>query len=303
MGYSPGLQNSYDNIKYDNLSREQDARLRVSESDEVEMSNLDIVYASNIYDLKNIFSLVYESYLKRGLVPYEKDHGMLFSVYSLLPGTVHAVASHHQKAVSNLTGIQSSEEFGLPMDALYRHELDMLRDRGRNIVEISSLATSCRYRSRKIFLYQIQAIYWYCLHNGVDDICIMVHPRHKKYYTKLFPFEEFGPERYYSKVDAPAVGLRANVYRSLQYMMEICNRLPSKIPLYDYIYKLTSNTYKRYKDYRQSDSLQLMLLHNNLSGKTVKHFLNLEPGIIKGLSNVQLSFLQKVYPDLALEYS
>ncbi len=303
MGHLPDLQNSYDNIKYDTLNSDQDARLRVSGFNEIEMSSLDIKYASCTYDLEKIFSLVYESYLKRGLVPEEKDHGMLFSVYSLLPGTVHAVASDHQKAVSNLTGIQSSEEFGLPMDALYRPELDILRDRGRSIVEISSLATSCQFRNKKIFLYQIQAIYWYCLYHGVDDICIMVHPRHKKFYTKLFPFEAFGPERYYSKVNAPAVGLRANVYKSLQCMMDLCNRLPSKIPLYDYIYKLTSNTYKRYKEYRQAGNFQLMLLHNNLSGKAVNYFLNLEPGIVKGFNNSQLSFLQKVYPELALENS
>ncbi len=42
--------------------------------------------------------------------------------------------------ISTLTQIFDSELFGLPMDVLYKGELDTLRGQGRNITELSALA-------------------------------------------------------------------------------------------------------------------------------------------------------------------
>ncbi len=299
MNYAEEIDQA-DNSQHDVPDRDQSAKIRNFGLNELRPGSLDLSYASSADELKKSFSLVYESYLKRGLVPTAKSHKMLFSIYSLLPGTVHAVAKHKENAVSNLTGIPNTEEFGLPMDALYKSELDRLRDLGRNIVELSSLATMCEYRGKNLFLYQIQAMYWYFIYKGVDDICIMVHPRHKKYYKKLFPFEDMGPVRHYPKVNAPAVGLRGNLYRSLESMMALSKKFPFNIPLYRYINNLINNTYKRYRQYRNNGNFQLMLLHNNLSGNAIKYFMRLEPGIARGLNHAQLKCLGRVNPDLML---
>jgi len=266
----------------------------------IKLDKLSFRRAASRSELEQAFSLVYESYRKKGFVPEKKDHGMFFSLYSLLPGTIHVMIRVHQEIVSNLSAVPSSKCFGLPMDAIYKDELDQLRSQGRKVVELSALATSGKHRRQNIFLYQIQALYWYFIYQGVDDICVTVNPRHKDYYMHMFPFEEIGPVRHYDRVNAPAVGLRARVYESLECMIRIGNDLDLDRPFYRYLYELAGETSRIKKEIcLGSGGMQLVLMRNGVNSEALRYFLNLDPDILQGLSRAQLDILEKFSPGLS----
>lgn len=266
----------------------------------VKMESMTYRLAEDKKELEQGFSLVYDSYQKKGFVPKEKPHGMLFSIYSLLPGTLHAMTRTSQGITSNLTAIPCSQQFGLPMDTIYKPELDRLRARGRKIVELSALATSKTHRCKNVFQYQIQALYWHCFYRGVNDICVTINPRHKDYYMCLFPFQELGPARYYPQVNAPAVALRCIVSKAQERMREISASIKLEKPLYRFFFDLFHGKNRNNEIRLGSGDFQLLLLSNRLTNNNFEYFLGLEPGIIQDLTNAQIHALQKIYPKVSM---
>lgn len=124
------------------------------------------------------------------------------------------------RVVATLSRIHDSVEFGLPMDCLYQKELDELRASGRAIVECGSLASIASGKNRLAAVELIHSVIMSSLRDGFDDICIIVNPKHVKFYQRLYPCEVFGPERHYDRVNAPAVPIRLDLHT--------CKRLEKK---------------------------------------------------------------------------
>lgn len=83
---------------------------------------------------------------------------------------------------------------GLPMDALYREDLDRLRSAGKKLCEFCSLAVDPKLGSRStgLLLALFRAAYrcaYYAL--GVDDVCVTLKPSHAGFYKRV-NFERFG---------------------------------------------------------------------------------------------------------------
>ena len=176
--------------------RRRTVRIKRSGLHRTELGDLDrpsLKFAETKEELEQAFSLVYDVYLKKKFIPTPRDHKMLYNMYSRFPDTTHIIAKSYRQVISNLSEIFDSEDFGLPMDAIYRKELDDLRSQGRSLVELSALATPKEHRWKNIFLYLVQVMYWYSVYRGVDDVCITVNARHIRYYMQLFPFEHLGP--------------------------------------------------------------------------------------------------------------
>ena len=260
-------------------------------------------FAETREELEQAFSLVYEVYRKKNFIPNPVPHKMLYNMYSLLPSTKHIIAKSYLTVISNLTEIFDTPQFGLPMDAIYKPELDNLRDKGRSLVELSALATPREHRWKNIFLYLVQLMYWHSVYNGVDDVCITINPRHVRYYMQLFPFEQLGPERHYKRVSAPAIALRGKVKDSMDRMVEICHNLGFDTPLYSYFYRITGITPANDAAYLDSQALQVNVRPKPIKTSIVKYFLNKDKSILNELSDEQKDELQKVYPDLVLEDS
>lgn len=288
----------------DNWDRRQTIRIKRSGLHKSRLHNLDkpaIKFAQTRQELEQSFALVYRVYQKKGFIVGYKKHPLLYNIYSLLPQTAHIIAKSNQRVISNLTEIRDSREFGLPMDVIYKPELDSLRAQNRNIVELSALATPTEHRWQNIFLYLVQVMYWHSIYSGVDDVCIAVNPRQKSYYMHMFPFEEFGPLRHHPRVNAPAVGLRGRVYKSLDRMMRICNALEFDTPLYRYFYEIIAGQHKEEAPVNQASNFQLCIRRNFLPENAVAYFMRLDPTVVQDLSPRQKDVLQQVYPDLSLD--
>jgi hypothetical protein len=86
---------------------------------------------------------------------------------------------------------------GLPADGTYHPQLQVLRDAGRQLAEVTRLAIApAHQRSKIVLLRMFNFVYVYARRvKNCDDLVIEVTPRHAAYYNRLLKFEKFGPER------------------------------------------------------------------------------------------------------------
>jgi hypothetical protein len=212
------------------VDKRRTLRLRRSSLLKLDMEGLDkpsIKIAETLDEYQQAFRLVHNEYSSVGYIPPCPQHPYHYSHYSLLPETCVFLFKTNLTVVATLTEIIDTAQNGLPMDELYRKELDALRNQGRVVVELSAFVTSRTQRMRNIMVYMCNAMFNYSKINKIDDICIMVNPKHVQFYTQMFLFEPYGPERFYEKVQAPAVPLRVD-------MREIENRLRGAYSQYEF---------------------------------------------------------------------
>lgn len=194
--------------------RRRSVRLRRSAMLKANLDAIDrpnIKIAETLDEWAQSFALVYREYLDAGYIGAPHPSGLHFSVFNFLPSTCVFIFRTYLTVISTLTQIFDSEHFGLPMDALYKDELDSLRARGRKITELSALATPKETRWCNLMIFLSKTMFEYSKITQVNDICIMVNPKHVPFYKTMLLFDDFGPERFYAGVGAPAVALRINM--------------------------------------------------------------------------------------------
>jgi hypothetical protein len=281
--------------------RRRTVRIKRSELLNARLDEIDrpaVKIAGDIDEFKQAFSLVHDIYTRMGYLSTPKPHGMLFGIHTLLPETVIFVAKSHLTVISTLTEIFDTELFGLPMDELYRKELDGLRSKGRKIVELSALVTPVDFRWMNVFMYINKLAYLYALDRGVNDFCIVVNPKHVRFYKHILLFEDLGPERYYPRVNAPAVALRIN-------MDCIIEKSKSSYDGFDFDCNVHAYFHGR-AGFRAWEKTPAVLpgegSHENGNSywtpENVKYFLLLEKSIPDGLIRSQKEFLLSSYPGL-----
>jgi hypothetical protein len=129
-------------------------------------------------------------------------------------------------------------DLGLPMDAIYNEELDLLRSQGRKIAEVGGLATNADFRRyrHQIPMLGNKIIFQYATrHIGIDDFVIAINPKHEMFYKYILLFEKIGDLRNYKNVkSAPAVAYRLDLHRAEQRLKEIYDGMPAKVNLYKF---------------------------------------------------------------------
>lgn len=185
-----------------------------------ESKNTDVIYrvARTKEELIQAFSLVYKEYTKRGFIPNYYKSKMRLSLYNALPSTTTFVAKKGRKVVATVTLIPDSP-LGIPMDKIYKEEVDTLRRKGRRVAEVSQLSIDSMLFPRGwfsmfnftklIFVFRLfKLVLDYSLYiDRLDELCIAVNPKHQYLYKFLY-FEELagGEVKYYGSVNkAPAI--------------------------------------------------------------------------------------------------
>ncbi|GAB6059096.1 hypothetical protein JCM31598_22130 [Desulfonatronum parangueonense] len=189
--------------------------------------------------------------------------------------------------------------FGLPMDHLYHEELDALRNKDRKILEVSSLASVMATEWQGVVMNFIRLVFLYSTFQNINDICIMVNPKHAGFYIKSSPFKMFGKEKFYPMVNAPAVALRANVdeikdfYENSQFIISFEDHLSS---LYRSLkIKLSCNILGSICNSQNSTPTPA----NPLNGELVTKMLLDDRDISDQLSSpAAKSFLKEAYPGI-----
>ena len=124
------------------------------------------------------------------------------------PERITLMAFQEDKVIGTLTlGLDSPNP--LLVEDLYKTEIDGLREHGHKVCELTKLAVDQIHGSKRILasLFHIAYIYGRVL-QGHSDVVIEVNPRHVAFYKRMLGFNQLGPERMCSRVNAPAVLLR-----------------------------------------------------------------------------------------------
>lgn len=258
-----------------------------------------IKFAETVEELHQAFSLLHDTYLQTNYLSKPKPHGMLFNIHALLPETAVFIAKSYLTVISSLTEIFDTKQFGLPMDIIYREELDRLRDQGRKIVELSALVTPSKLRWRNLFMYLSHVMYQYSLYRGVNDLCIAVNPKHVRFYKEIFLFEEFGPERLYPRVNAPAVALRINMDSIQNKTQKIYGSLDFDCNLHAYFHRMTG--LQPLDDAIEAPEISPADAQGSLHTlETVKYFLEKDSSLVEALTSEQREFMNEAYPGLRI---
>ncbi len=174
---------------------------------------LDFGFAVTFADFEAALRLLHDRYVWRGYMAPDPS-GRRLSLHNALPTTKLVVAKAEGRVVGLLTVFEDSC-LGLPMDEAFGAELGRLRERGRRLAEASSLTVEPNYRSSGIpisvrllrvgVLYAARIAY-------LDELCFTLHPRHREFYERLFPFCWFAEPRPYRRLHVPPVyGLRMDL--------------------------------------------------------------------------------------------
>jgi len=276
-------------------------RIKRSELLKARLDEIDrpaVKIAGDIDEYKQAFSLVHDTYLRMGYLSTPKPHGMLFGIHTLLPETVIFVAKSYLTVISTLTEIFDTEQFGLPMDELYRKELDGFRSKGRKIVELCALVTPANFRRMNAFMYLSKLMYQYSMDRRVNDLCIAVNPKHVPFYKHILLFEDLGPQCYYPRVNAPAVALHVNMDCINEKLKSAYGGLDFEANVHAYFHGEAG--------FRASEKTSAVLPGEDSpengnrywTPENVKYFLLLEKSILAGLNRSQKEFLLSSYPGL-----
>jgi hypothetical protein len=162
------------------------------------------------------------------------------SVHAALPGTKIFVALAGSEVVGTVTLIPDSPA-GLPMDEIYAEELEVFRRPGRRIAEVSALAVSPQSRSAvgpMVLFGLLRLMVVYAAEVGtLNDLCILVHPRHAAFYREYCHFRAFGrPKRFAKVAGAPAVPLHLDLAVVRQLILDVHARGRQTDDFYEFFF-------------------------------------------------------------------
>jgi hypothetical protein len=159
---------------------------------------IQVKIASYREEFEGAFRLLATNYRACG---YEKDSKgfFRFTPYHVLPTTVILVAKHEDRVVATLSVVPDTELCGLPMESVYRAEIEALRQQGRRLAEATSLADQDLgiHEFVRVFKTLIRVGMQYHVRQGGDSWVIAVNPRHRGFYQKVLGFVPLGPRRAY----------------------------------------------------------------------------------------------------------
>jgi len=153
---------------------------------------LEISLASSLSDLLGSFKILYQAYIRAGLVNENKQQVRL-TPFHLLPSTEVVIAKLEETVTSTLTMVSDSPA-GLPMDNMYHEELKGIRQSSIRLAEIGCLADRRQSPVRfvKVFGELARLAVQVASSRGIGALVVATHPRHAGFYTRSFGFEQFG---------------------------------------------------------------------------------------------------------------
>ena len=161
-------------------------------------------------------SLVYREYAARRYVVLSSTQ-MKLSIYHALPTTTTCVAWHRRAGVLATATVIEDSPLGLPMDDVYKTELDLKRRHDRRLAEVGFLAVDSRLfgtgvfsmaNSKKLLLVLrlLKVLADFVRSTGrIEELVACFHPKHELLFDFL-GMKPLGPVKAYSGANgAPVV--------------------------------------------------------------------------------------------------
>lgn len=165
-------------------------------------SNLIVRIAASRRDLVGAFELVYSEYLAKGYIRPHPER-MIYQPVFGLPSSRTMVAAVPGNDIVGTLSIVGDNPLGFQLETTYPDEVQLLRKEGRKLAEITYLTSggSGRFRPREVFAALTRFTIHYALWRGYDDLLMAVHPRHYRFYWRVFRAAPLGPPRTHKVVE------------------------------------------------------------------------------------------------------
>ncbi|MCO6431152.1 MAG: hypothetical protein J5J00_09850 [Deltaproteobacteria bacterium] len=164
---------------------------------------------ANFSELQEALSLVYQQYRKFGYTQFN-EHGLRISGYELLPSSTVFIDTAEDGVCGTVTLIEDSIA-GLPADGEFADELNALRAKGRKVAEASMFACEDEAQAGSNAAL-IGALFNACTGNRIDDLILVVNPKHVAFWHKVLGFDVLANERVCGRIcDAPGILLHLDI--------------------------------------------------------------------------------------------
>jgi len=215
------------------LSVEELLRKRIK-VDEQGIENLTFKIAETQNELESAFRLIHDAYVKSGYMNTSSS-ALRFGFFNAMPYTQTFLSKSNGDTIMTITLFPDSP-LGLPLDKLYKREIDTIREKGRYIAEVGGLASVVN--NQNAILHLIKLLYYHAEELlKIDDLVITVHPKHKNFYKVILCFEEIGEIKSYPDVkDNPAIALRLDLHRFREYYWNFYPREPLEKDLHHFFF-------------------------------------------------------------------
>lgn len=165
--------------------------------------------ASTIEEWIAALRLVYQSYLQAGLISPNR-YMLRVTPYHLLPTTDVFIACEGPRVILTMSLVRDGV-LGIPAEMICREEIATFRQKRRVFGEVACLAaTEVGNTALSYFVGLIRFVVQYArFTEHLDDIFIVVHPRHVLFYERVLGFQQVGlAKRYATAPNRPAVLLQ-----------------------------------------------------------------------------------------------
>ena len=194
------------------------------------------------------FNLVYKVFLKTGFIKPSPTPFRLAPQHCNATSRVF-IGMHKKDGIEKLVysiSIFPDSGAGLPMDMVFKNELDILRSQGRFLVEAGHLAADSSYKMNTMNVPMIgnKILHQYA-HNHLkaDDIVIAVHPKYRWFYEELLLFEALGEITEYAYANNnPAVAMRLDLRTMKARYKNAYRKVESNKNLYHFFFHQKSDS-------------------------------------------------------------
>lgn len=239
---------------------------------------------------KKAYTLLHKLYSEMGITQQENS-GMWLSIYDALPETTTFVVENDGDEILGALTLVFDSPIGLPADALYKEEINKLRNSGRKVCEIISLGISDNARGS----VKLIASLFYCAYllswriRNSTDFVITTHSRYEKFYCRNILFKKIGEVREYAKVNgAPTVLL--NLPLMLPEMLKGKRRI---FPLY-------MLNYSNRKEIDVTKKIEAMVA--SISEEDFYYFFIAKTDIWEKATTQQKAYIKKLYPPYQIDH-
>ena len=229
-----------------------------------------VKWAETDQDFLKSFNLLYERYLECNYIKECESFPFHYNCYNLLEKTKKVILEKKAGILSTVDIVMDNTPLGLPMDAIYKEELDALRNEGRRICEVGSLACSRDANWQNTFMPLFRIVFWHARNNGLNDLCIMVNPKHEAFYKSVMVMETLGEEKFYPSVNAPAIALRMNLDHYHETVRNAYQGFPDENSLFNYFFRWEATATRNESRMIRSSSISRMD-DNLLSALTIRN--------------------------------
>lgn len=145
--------------------------------------------ARSLDDREEAFRLLYKSYLQAELSD-PNAYELRVTPYHLLPESPVFISKKGDEVVSTVTMVIDGA-LGLPIEMLYGEKIAELRRFGAKCAEMCCLADRRNNPDRGIetLIEMTRLALYYAMHENVDCLLLIAHPRHGKFYKRAMGFK------------------------------------------------------------------------------------------------------------------